>query len=67
MIYSCDYCVNRHDCHENKEEYTKACDLIAATLYEIEHNPDYLCWYSCSMKCDYWIEDKELCERENYE
>jgi hypothetical protein len=34
--------------------------MMAATIYEIEHNPDTHCYYSSSMKCDYWIKDKEL-------
>ena len=60
MIYYCDNCVNRNDCPENQEQYKKACQIMAATLYEIEHNPETHCFYSARMKCDYWIEDKEL-------
>ena len=57
MIYRCEYCKNRHDCPENKEQYEKTCDIISAVMRGIGMLPDCHSYYSWSLKCDYWCED----------
>ena len=59
MIYKCENCVNRHNCCENKEQYERTCKVVADIARAIDKTPDYHCWYSLTIKCDYWVEDKE--------
>ena len=59
MIYRCKHCKNRHDCPENKEQYEKTCDIASAFMRGIGSLPDYHSYYSWSLKCDYWYEDRE--------
>lgn len=59
MIYRCENCENRHDCLENKEQYKRTCDVISAVARGIDELPDHHCYYSLSLRCDYWCEDKE--------
>ena len=57
MIYRCKYCKNRHDCPENKEQYERTCKTIGDIARAIDELPDYHCYYSLSLRCDYWSED----------
>jgi hypothetical protein len=59
MIYKCENCVNRHNCCENKEQYERTCKTVGDIARAIDKTPDYHCWYSLTIKCDYWVEDKE--------
>ena len=59
MIYKCENCKNRHNCCENKEQYERTCKTVGDIARAIDKTPDYHCWYSLTIKCDYWVEDKE--------
>ena len=60
MIYRCEHCVNRYSCPENKEQYTKTCDIIETVAKGIDKLKECHSFYSLTIKCDYWIYDKEL-------
>lgn len=55
MIYKCENCINRVNCVEKQKGYKDLCRLIEAV--------DKVCYpvayYTLTLKCDYWIEDKE--------
>ena len=55
MIYKCENCKNRVDCPEKKQGYQNLCR--DAELLNRTHYPN--CYYSLTVKCDYWVEDKE--------
>lgn len=59
MIYRCENCKNRHDCPENKEQYKRTCNIISAIARGLDELSDHHCYYSLSLRCDYWYEDKE--------
>lgn len=59
MIYRCENCKNRHDCTENKKQYERTCNTIGDIARAIDELPDYHCYYSLSLRCDYWCKDKE--------
>ena len=59
MIYRCEYCKNRRDCPENKEQYIKTCDIIDTVIRGIDELPECHSYYNLTLKCDYWIEDYE--------
>lgn len=59
MIYKCENCKNRNNCCENKEQYERTCKMVGDIASAIDKAPDYHCWYSLTIKCDYWVEDKE--------
>lgn len=61
MIYKCEDCVNRVNCPEKQAGYKNLCDIVEKV--DKEHYPD--CYYSLTLKCDYWVEDKET-ERTTY-
>lgn len=67
MIYRCEHCKNRQDCPENKEQYIKTCDIINTVVRGIDELPECHSFYSLTIRCDYWVEDKETysCEMEN--
>lgn len=56
MIYKCENCKNRVNCPEKQEGYKNLC-RDAETLNRT-HYPN--CYYSLTVKCDYWFEDKEI-------
>ena len=64
MIYRCEYCTNRHDCPENKEQYMKACDIIDTVIRGIDKLPECHAYYNLTLRCDYWCEDKEEYRKE---
>lgn len=55
MIYKCENCKNRNGCTEKKDGYEKLCKDIENV--NKTHYPN--CYYSITLKCDYWDEDKE--------
>lgn len=59
MIYKCENCKNRHNCCENKEQYERTCAMIGEIARAVDKSPAYHCYYSLTIKCDYWVEDKE--------
>ena len=59
MIYKCENCQNRHNCCENKEQYERTCEMVEDIARAIDRTPKYRCYYSLTIKCDYWVEDKE--------
>lgn len=62
MCFNCDNCKNRHNCPENKEQYQNLCSLMSTMLKEINKHPDYKCYFSFTLKCDYFVEDNETLE-----
>ena len=62
MIYRCENCKNRHNCHENKEQYTKTCEIINTVARGIDRLPDCNSFYGVTVRCDYWEEDKKMGE-----
>lgn len=64
MIYKCENCSNRHNCPENKEQYQNLCNLLTTVVKEADKMPDYHCYFSFTLKCDYFVEDKETMERD---
>lgn len=66
MIYKCENCANRHNCTScNKENYQNLCNLLATVVKEADKMPDYRCYFSLTLKCDYFVEDKETMLGEN--
>lgn len=59
MIYRCENCVNRHDCSENKSQYTNLCKVVNILINEADKLPDYRCYFSLTLKCDYFVEDTD--------
>lgn len=59
MIYKCENCKNRHNCCENKEQYERTCETVGDIARAIDKMPDYHCYYGLTIRCDYWIDDKE--------
>ena len=59
MIFRCENCKNRHDCPENRKQYEKTCDIISAVVRGIDKLADCHSYYSVTVKCDYFCEDKE--------
>ena len=59
MIFECEECVNRANCPEKQDGYKKLCRLVEAV--------DKVCYpiayYNLTLKCDYWVEDKEVTKR----
>ena len=54
MIYKCENCKNRGNCPEKQEGYIKLCKDIE----NIDKNSYHNCYYSLSLKCDYWVKDE---------
>ena len=59
MIYKCENCKNRNDCCENKEQYERTCKTVDDIARAIDKLPDYRCYYSLTIKCDYFVDDRE--------
>lgn len=59
MIYRCENCKNRNNCCENKEQYEHTCNIIEAVAKGLDELPETHCYFSLSLRCDYWVEDKE--------
>lgn len=59
MIYRCENCKNRNGCHENKEQYITTCNILSAVASGLDELPESHCYYSLTVRCDYWCEDKE--------
>lgn len=55
MIYKCENCKNRFDCPEKQTGYIRLC--IDAEALNKMHYPN--AYYTLTVKCDYWLEDKE--------
>ena len=55
MIYKCENCKNRISCSEKQEGYKNLCKIIEKTDRDRWHD----CYYTLTLKCDYWVEDKE--------
>ena len=55
MIYKCDNCKNRDNCPEKQQGYKNLC-RDAEALNKM-HYPN--AYYTLTVKCDYWLEDKE--------
>ena len=55
MIYKCVNCLNRYGCKEKQSGYINLCRDVEAL--NRTHYPN--CYYSLTVKCDYWVEDKE--------
>lgn len=64
MIYKCKDCLNRECCTENKAQYQALSTLVEA-VNKLDRTEPFHCWYSLSLKCDYFIQDKKLCEQES--
>lgn len=55
MIYKCENCANRGYCINKIKGYKDLCNLVEA----VDKVCYYSAYYSLSLKCDYWVEDKE--------
>ena len=55
MIYKCENCKNRNNCKEKQDGYKGLCQ----TIEKIDASCWSDCYYSLTLKCDYWVEDKE--------
>jgi hypothetical protein len=58
MIFKCENCTNRVNCPERQEGYKDLCRVIEAVDRACYHTA----YYSVTLKCDYWVEDKETLE-----
>ena len=57
MIYKCENCQHRHDCHENKAQY-KALSKVIESALQLDKENEFHCWFGLNMKCDYFDADK---------
>ena len=55
MIFKCENCMNRISCPEKQDGYKNLCKLIEA----VDKACCPVAYYTLTLKCDYWIEDKE--------
>lgn len=53
MIYKCENCVSRNDCHENKSQY-KTLSKAVESILKLDEETEFHCWFSCNLKCDYF-------------
>ena len=60
MIYRCENCINRKKCHENKKEYQNTCNTLEDIAKGLDRLPHYRCYYSLTIRCDYWGEDRDM-------
>lgn len=60
MVYRCKDCVNRNNCPENKEQYTRLGEATESIIHELDTKPEYHCWFSFTLKCDYYIHDTSM-------
>ena len=60
MIFSCEDCINRNNCPENKEQYERTCNTLRDVARGLDKLPEYHSYYSLEIKCDYWVKDKEI-------
>lgn len=60
MIFRCENCINRTGCSENKEQYEQTCKVIGDIASALDKLSGYHSYYSLTIKCDYWCEDKEI-------
>ena len=57
MIYRCENCKNRHDCPENQAQYQRTCNLIREIARALDETQNYHCYYTLTVRCDYWCDD----------